>query len=154
MDVETDERVNVEPKTMVTDFKELRIYQRAPGAAMEIFELSDQWPSEEKYALTDQIRRSSRSVCSNIGEAWFKRQYPKHFASKLSDASSEAAETIVWLDFARKCGYLDAQDAHALEQEFRGAIGGLTKMIAQKDKWCGPSSQVREEYLRYDSGRS
>ncbi len=137
---------------MVTDFKELRIYRRAAEAAMKIFELSDQWPPQEKYALTDQIRRSSRSVCSNIGEAWFKRQYPRHFASKLSDASSEAAETIVWLDFARKCGYLDPRDAEELEQEFRGAIGGLTKMIAQKENWCGPSSRVREEYLRYDYG--
>lgn len=137
---------------MVTDFKELRIYRRAAEAAMKIFELSDQWPPEEKYALTDQIRRSSRSVYSNIGEAWFKRQYPKHFASKLSDASSEAAETIVWLDFARKCGYLETRDAHELEQAFRGAIGGLTKMIIQKDKWCGPSSKVREEYLHYDHG--
>lgn len=135
---------------MVTDFKELRIYQRASKAAMNIFELSEKWPPEEKYALTDQIRRSSRSVCANIGEAWFKRQYPKYFVSKLSDASSEAAETIVWIDFARKCGYLSSDTARALEQEFRGTIGGLTKMMAQKDRWCSPSSQVREDGTFYD----
>lgn len=99
---------------MVTDFKELRTYQRAFEAAMQIFELSEGWPSNEKYALTDQIRRSSRSVCANIGEAWFKRQYPNHFASKLSDACSEAAETIVWIDFARDCNYLPDNAAKSL----------------------------------------
>mgnify|MGYP006279750153 CR=1 FL=1 len=135
---------------MVTDFKELRIYQRSFRAAMQIFELSKQWPPEEKYALTDQIRRSSRSVCANIGEAWFKRQYPKHFVSELTDASSEAAETIVWLDFASQCNYLPQEIAGSLEQDFRGTIGGLTKMIAQPDSWCGPSQQVQESLMDYD----
>jgi four helix bundle protein len=89
---------------MVEDFKEWRVYQRAFAVSMKIFEVSKDWPPEEKYSLTDQIRRSSRSVCSNIAEAWFKRSYEKHFASKLSDAVSEAGEAIVWLDYAKQCG--------------------------------------------------
>jgi len=80
---------------MVSDFKELRIYELAFEAAKELQERSNTWPKSEKYAMIDQIRRSSRSVCANIAEAWFKRRHPDHFVNKLSDASSEAAETIV-----------------------------------------------------------
>jgi four helix bundle protein len=76
-------------------------------SAMKIFEVSKHFPSKEKYSLTDQIRRSSRSVCANIAEGWRKRRYPNAFVSKLSDADSEAAETQVWLEFALKCAYLD-----------------------------------------------
>ena len=73
---------------------------------MEIFEISKNFPAEEKYSLTDQIRRSSRSVCSNLAEGYRKRQYPAHFISKVSDADMENSETQAWLDFAYKCGYL------------------------------------------------
>ncbi|MEE9212190.1 MAG: four helix bundle protein [Phycisphaeraceae bacterium] len=79
----------------VRDFRELRVYQSAFTAAQQIYELSKQFPAEERYSLTDQIRRSSRSVCSNIAEAWRKRQYPPAFASKLTDSDAEAAETRV-----------------------------------------------------------
>ena len=89
---------------MVTDYRDLRVYKRAFSALMQIFEASKRWPPEEKYALTDQIRRSSRSICANIGEAWFKRRYPKHFVSKISDAASEASETLVWIEFAEASG--------------------------------------------------
>ncbi len=85
---------------LVKHFKELRVYQHAFAAATRIYRLSKRWPAEERYSLTDQIRRSSRSVCANIAEAWRKRRYPAHFVSKLSDSDSEAAETQVWLDFA------------------------------------------------------
>ena len=86
------------------DFKELIAYKKGFELAMEIFEISKAFPKEEKYSLTDQIRRSSRSVCSNIGEAYRKRQkYPKHFVSKLSDADSENNETAVWSDFSIAC---------------------------------------------------
>ena len=78
----------------VSRFEELRVYERAFELASQIFELSASWPKEERYALTDQVRRSSRSVCANIAEAWCKRRYPKHFVSKLSDAHGEAAETV------------------------------------------------------------
>lgn len=79
----------------------------AYSLAMEIFVLSGKFPKEEKYALTDQIRRSSRSVCANLAEAYRKRRYPKHFISKISDSDTEASETIVWLDFAKDCKYID-----------------------------------------------
>src|SRR5215471_9094188 len=92
----------------VKDYKELRVYRLAYDSAMEIFRLSRTWPSEEKFALTSQIRRSSRSVCANIAEAWRKRRYEAAFVSKLSDSDTEAAETEVHLAFALDCGYLAA----------------------------------------------
>jgi len=91
-------------------FKELKVYQLAFEAAKRIFSLSKRFPREETYSLTDQIRRSSRSVCSNIGEGYRKRIYPKHFTSKITDADGEAAETSVWLDFALDCGYINEND--------------------------------------------
>ena len=84
--------------------KDLMVYQAAYALAMEIYELSKQWPPEERYALIDQTRRSSRSVCSNIREAWSKRRYEAHFISKLTDADGENSETDTLLDFARDCG--------------------------------------------------
>jgi four helix bundle protein len=85
---------------------ELDVYKLAFDAAMEIFECSKKFPVEERYSLTDQIRRSFRSVCANIAESFRKKKYPKSFVSKLSDAEGEAAETQVWLQFALKCDYL------------------------------------------------
>ncbi|MBI5053457.1 MAG: four helix bundle protein [Chloroflexi bacterium] len=84
----------------ITTHRDLRVYQKAFDSAMKIFELSKSFPSEEKYSLTDQMRRSSRSVCANLAEAWRKRRYEAHFMSKISDAESEAAETQVWIEFA------------------------------------------------------
>jgi four helix bundle protein len=95
----------------IRSHRELLVYQKAMEAAMHIFELSQRFPSEERYSLTDQIRRSSRSVCANLAEAWRKRRYKGAFISKLSDAESEAAETQTWLEFAVKCAYLDRQVA-------------------------------------------
>jgi four helix bundle protein len=133
----------------IKDFKQLRVYQSAFSAAMDIFNHSDTWPKRERFALTDQIRRSSRAVCSAIAEAWFKRRYPRHFISKLSDASSEAAETLVWLDFALDCEYLQSQPAASLQESYRRIIGGLTKMMDQPEKWCIPSSSVEEPLTPY-----
>ncbi|MCD4794414.1 MAG: four helix bundle protein [Bacteroidales bacterium] len=90
-------------------FRELKVYQLAFKLAMEIFEMTKTFPKEEKYSLTDQIRRSSRSVCANIGEAYRKRRYPKHFISKLSDSDSENTETQVWLDFSLSCKYINRE---------------------------------------------
>ena len=90
----------------ITRLFELEVYKKSFAAAMRIFELSKDFPVEEKYSLTDQIRRSSRSVCANEAEAWRKRIYPAHFASKLNDSEAEAAETQTWLQFACKCKYL------------------------------------------------
>ena len=107
----------------VEDFDDLRVYRTAFRHAMTIFDLSTDWPKEERYALTDQIRRSSRAVCSNIAEAWSKRRYEAHFVSKLSDAEGEAAETITWLDFAHTCEYLDSSDHDELRAEYRKIRG-------------------------------
>ena len=132
------------------DFKQLRVYQRAFKAAMHLFKISQDWPQQERYSLTDQIRRASRGVCGNIAEAWFKRRYPKHFVSKISDAGSEAAETLVWLDFAVDCGYMEEPVAEELREEYRGILGGLVKMMNHPEQWCDPSSLVREEHADYD----
>ena len=91
---------------MSEGFKDLKGFKMSYDMAMEIFNITKSFPKEEIYALIDQIRRSSRSVCSNIAEAYRKRRYPKHFTSKVSDADGEASETIVWIDFAKDCGYI------------------------------------------------
>jgi four helix bundle protein len=96
-------------------FRKLKAYQKAFELAMNIFEISKDFPKEEKYSLTDQIRRSSRSVCSNIAESYRKRRYPKHFISKLSDADAENTETLCWLDFAKACGYISKEIKIKLE---------------------------------------
>ena len=134
---------------MVEDFRDLRTYQHAFEASHKIFELSKHWPKVERYALTDQIRRASRSVCANMAEAWSKRLYIKHFTSKLSDAHAEASETTVWIDYAFECGYLTSDEAELLRRRYRRVIGGLIKMINQAEKWCGPSV-LRDPPAPYD----
>jgi len=90
----------------INSAKDLEVYKKAYALSMAIFHLSKEWPKDEKYSLTDQVRRSSRSVCSNLREAWAKRRYEAHFISKLSDCDGENSETDTWLDYARDCGYL------------------------------------------------
>ena len=119
----------------IKSYSELKVYQLAFESAMRIFELSKQWPKEERYSLTDQIRRSSRSVCGNIAEAWRKRRYPAHFISKLSDSDTEAAETEVWLDFALKCKYLDQKDYSDLKEKYDYICRMLTKMMKHPEQW-------------------
>ena len=98
----------------IENHTDLQVYQKAFEAAMQIFELSKSFPKEETYSLTDQIRRSSRSVCANLAEGWRKRRYQAMFISKLADAEGEAAETQVWLEFAVKCKYLKREEATSL----------------------------------------
>ena len=119
----------------VRSYKELRVYQGAFEAAMQIFELTKKFPSEEKYSIVDQMRRSSRSVCANIAEAWRKRRYPAHFASKLSDSETEAEETRVWLQFADRCGYLQQKDADELDDCYDKILGQLVRMISEPEQW-------------------
>src|SRR5215813_7063566 len=107
----------------IRSYKELRVYKAAMDAAMEIFELTKKFPPEERYSLTDQIRRSSRSVCTNIAEAWRKRRYPSHFVSKMSDSEGEAEETRVWLEFSDRCGYISHEDAVRLDQVYDDILG-------------------------------
>jgi four helix bundle protein len=103
----------------INSAKELKVYKEAYALAMEIFEITKQWPPEERYSLTDQIRKSSRSVCSNLREAWSKRRYEAHFSNKLTDSDGENSETDTWLDFAKDCGYLDAGDHKRLAERCR-----------------------------------
>lgn len=119
----------------IATHKDLRVYQAAFDAAMHIYTISKSFPSEEKYSLTDQIRRSSRSVCANLAEAFRKRRYPKNFVSKLSDCEAEAAETQVWLDFALACEYLSVETYEKLYNDYNIIIGMLVKMIVEPEKW-------------------
>ena len=102
---------------------------------MEIFELTKTFPPEEKYSMVDQIRRSSRSVCTNIGEAWRKRRYPAHFASKLSDSEAEAEETRVWLEIALHCRYINEETFDKLDSFYDTILAQLVLMISQPEKW-------------------
>ena len=114
---------------------ELEVYKKAFEAAVLIFELSGKFPKEETYSLTDQIRRSSRSVCANLAEAWRKRRYKAAFIAKLSDAESEAAETQVWLEFATKCSYLQHDRASRLDQAYDEILRMLVAMINKPQSW-------------------
>lgn len=120
----------------IRDFRELEVYRLALEAAMQIFQVSGAFPAEEKYSLTDQMRRCSRSVCANIGEAWRKRRYPNAFVSKLSDAEAEAAETQVWLELATRCGYLEPTVSTELEQTYEHILGKLVNMLSHPDQWA------------------
>jgi four helix bundle protein len=115
--------------------KDLEVYQMAFDAAMKIFEVSKRFPKEETYSLTDQIRRSSRSVCSNLAEAFRKRRYPKSFVSKLSDSESEAAETQTWLDFSLNCKYITEDEHHELYETYENIIGKLVNMSLHPENW-------------------
>ncbi len=119
----------------IRHFRELDAYKLAMEAAMDIFRLTGHFPVEEKYSLTDQVRRSSRSVCANIAEAWRKRRYPAAFAAKLSDAEAEAAETEVWLEISVRCGYLEPAKSAGLEHQYEHIIGKLVKMISHPEQW-------------------
>jgi len=119
----------------IATHKDLRVYQAAFMAAMDIYKLSKSFPVEEKFSLTDQIRRSSRSVCANLAEAFRKRRYPKNFVSKLSDCESEAAETHVWLDFALACDYVTIEEYEKLYKEYDMILGMLVRMIVEPEKW-------------------
>ena len=103
---------------MTGSFRELKVYQLSFEAARQIRLISMKFPKEETYSLTDQIRRSSRSVCVNIGEGYRKRIYPKHFSSKMTDADGEATETSIWLDFALDCEYIDKESFNVLQEKY------------------------------------
>lgn len=115
--------------------KDLKVYLLSFEAGMQVFELSKTFPKEELYSLTDQLRRSSRSVSGNIAEAFRKRRYPKHFISKLSDSEGEAAETQVWLDYALACKYIDKKTNVVLNDKYDHIISMLVNMGNNPDKW-------------------
>ncbi|MFH1296710.1 MAG: four helix bundle protein [Bacteroidota bacterium] len=103
---------------MEQGYKDLKVFQLAYKLAMEIFEITKSFPKEETYSLTDQIRRSSRSVCVNIGEGYRKRKYPKHFSSKMTDADGECTETQIWLDFSKDCKYISQEIRDRLYKKY------------------------------------
>ena len=115
--------------------KDLDVYQMSFDTAMEIFEISKNFPNDEKISLTDQIRRSSRSVSTNIAEAFRKRRYPKAFIAKLSDTEGEAAETQVWLDFALACKYISEEIHEPLYIKCDQIIGKIVNMIIKPENW-------------------
>ena len=120
----------------VNSFKELIVYQKAYKLAMEIFEISKDFPKEEKYSLTDQIRRSSRSVTSNIAESWAKKRYLKSFVSKLIDSLGEEYETEVWLDYSRDSKYITILKHDELLKEYDEVRKMLISIINNPEKWC------------------
>ncbi len=121
--------------------QELDVYRKAFDTAMQVFEVSKNFPKEETYSLTDQIRRSSRSVCANLAEAWRKRRYEAAFVSKLNDSEGEAAETQTWIEFAVHCGYLSAAKGRVLYKRYDEVISILVTMINNTDSWVLPSGR-------------
>ena len=132
----------------ITTYRDLDVYQMAMDRSMEIFEMTKSFPKEEQYSLTDQIRRSSRSVCANICEAWRKRRYKLSFLSKLSDAETEASETQVWLEFAFKCKYIDTIECNKLDKYYDQIVGKLVRMIFDPDPWLIATISNQEQRRR------
>lgn len=128
---------------MIVRHQDLEVYKKAFETSMKIFDISRTFPKEETYSLTDQIRRSSRSVCSNLAEAWRKRRYRAAFIAKLSDAESEAAETQTWIEFATRCGYIDRECAKDLFVEYDEILAMLVSMISNSAKCVLPSGRNR-----------
>ena len=120
---------------MIKHHRDLEVYKIAFDTAMKIYELSKKFPKEEIYSLTDQIRRSSRSVCANLAEAWRKRRYEAAFRAKLNDSEAEAAETQTWIEFAVKCNYLDAEKGRELYASYNQILSGLVNMIKNPSPW-------------------
>lgn len=119
----------------IRSFRELKVWQKGMDVAMQVFELTRRFPAEERYALTDQMRRSSRSVPANISEAWRKRRYPAASVSRLNDAEGEAAETQTHVEIARRCHYLAGPEAKALDQGCEEILAMLTDMATHPEQW-------------------
>ena len=120
---------------IIKTHRDLRVYKKAFEMAMKIFEITKRFLKEEMYSLTDQIRRSSRSVCSNISEAFRRRKYPKSFSSKLNESEAESAETQNWLDFSKACGYITKEEHSELDNAYEDIIGMLVVMQKNPEKW-------------------
>jgi four helix bundle protein len=116
--------------------EDLEVYPLAFELQRKVFLLSKEFPKEEIYSLTDQVRRSSRSIGANIREAWAKHRYPAHFVSKLSDSDGESEETIHWILSAFDCGYIDEAVREDLKKDYRHVSGMLNKMMDNAESWC------------------
>jgi four helix bundle protein len=131
-------------------FRDLIVYQKSRQAQKEIFDLTKAFPKNETFSLTDQIRRSSRSVGANLAEAWAKRRYEKHFLSKLTDADGEQLETQHWIETVVECGYLEAKIATPLFRKYLEIGRMLGSMMDKADLFCGePPHALREEQTDY-----
>lgn len=127
-------------KKEIKHFRDLDVYQKAFQMAMKIFEITKSFPKEDKYSLVDQIRRSSRSICSNLAESWRKRKYITAFKNKLTDAMQEASETQSWLEFCLACKYIDEELFKVLDAEYDKIILMLNSMEKHGEKFCFPTS--------------
>ncbi len=123
-------------KKEIRHFRDLIVYQRAFAAAMRIFTITTSFPAEEKYVLVDQIRRSSRSVCSNLAEGWRKRKYQAVFKNKITDSMQEASESQCWVEFALACQYIDKALFDELDDEYEQIIAMLSSMELNAHKFC------------------
>jgi four helix bundle protein len=141
MDETSKRRVGETVRKPIRHFRDLNVYQNALAAGLRVYELTKRFPIEERYALVDQARRSSRSVCAKIAEAWRKRRYEAAFIAKRSDAEGEAAETQVHLEFAFHHGYLSRNEFLSVDDAYEKIIGQLVKMIDQPKKWLIKSSR-------------
>ena len=135
MEILDRESSGVMKQNLVKKHQDLAIYKIAFDAAMTIFKLSKKFPYEERFSLTDQVRRSSRSVCANMAEAWRKRRYQAAFIAKLSDCEAEAAETQTWIEFAVKCEYLDIETGRELYGQYNQILSGLVTMSKNSSSW-------------------
>lgn len=139
--------------TIARTFRDLRTYQMARDGAKRIFEITRRFPAEERYSLTDQIRRSSRAVKAILAEAWARRRYKAAFINKIDEALGEAMETQSWLDDALDCGYIEYGIHEALDRLYQEIGGKLAAMINRADDFCknAPShSYMREDCVTYD----
>ena len=135
-------------KEPIRAYRDLEVYKMAMDGAVRIYELTRSFPVEERFSLVDQVRRSSRSVCTNIAEAWRKRRYEAAFVSKLSDAETEAAETQVWAEMAFRCGYWQRETFSELDGHYDNIIGKLVRMIDNPRPWLIPNTSSRDRAKR------
>jgi len=126
-------------------FKKLKVYQKAYELAMDVFEASKSFPKEETYSLTDQMRRASRSICSNIAEAYRERTYPKFFASKIKGADAETSEMLVWIDFAEDCGYISDEVHQSLTERYKEVGKMLGSMASHPERFVPKEVVSRQQ---------
>lgn len=126
----------MEKNQPIKHFRELIVYRKAFETAMKIYNITKSFPAEERYSLVDQIRRSSRSVCSNLAEAWRKRRYEAVFKNKLTDSMQEASETQCWLEFSFACNYIDQETFTSLDNDYEEIIAMLNSMEMNSSKFC------------------
>jgi len=131
-----DVEEKMERKKVLRHYRDLDVYRKAFSAAMNIYDITKIFPAEEKYSLVDQIRRSSRSVCSNLAEAWRKRRYPAVFRNKLTDAMQEASETQCWMEYCLACNYIENDLFKRIDGEYESILSMLNAMEKNVDKFC------------------